>query len=99
MRRSYSALEQLPGHDDALEVGDRPAELLALLDVPLREVEGALPDPERLGSDRDPGVVEGAHRGREPGTRRTDCPRGGNAHIVEVDLTRRRALDAELLLR
>ena len=43
-------------------------------------------------------MVERAHRGEEPGAFRTDHPVGRNPDVVEVDLPRRRPLDAELLL-
>ena len=42
----------------ALEVGDRLAELLALLDVGDRRVERALRDADGLRADRRAGVVE-----------------------------------------
>ena len=41
-----------------LEVGDRPAELLALLRVRDREVEGALREPDGHRGDRDAAAVE-----------------------------------------
>ena len=43
------------------------AELLALLDVARGVVERALGDADRLRADREPGVVQGAQRGREAG--------------------------------
>ncbi len=84
---------------DALEVGDRLAELLAFLDVALGVVEGALGDAEGLGRDGDAGVVQGLHRGGEAGALGADHAVGGDADVVEVDLAGRGALDAELLLR
>ena len=75
------------------------AELLPLLGVGQRVVERALGDPDRLRGDGDPGVVEGAHRGLEPGALLTDHPIGRDPDVVEVDLAGGRALDAELLLR
>ena len=74
------------------------AELLALLGVVEREVERALGDADGLRGDGDPGVVEGLHRGLEPGALVADHPVGGDAHVVEVDLAGGAALDAELLL-
>ena len=62
------------------------------------EVERALGDADGLGGDGDPGVVEGLHRGLEAGALLADHPVGGDPHVVEVDLARRAALDAELLL-
>jgi hypothetical protein len=83
---------------DALELGDRLAELLALLDIAGGVVERALGDAQRLGGDGDPGVVEGLHRRGEAGALLADHAVGGDADVVEVDLAGRRALDAELLL-
>ena len=74
---------------DALEVGDRLAELLALLDVALGVVEGALRDAEGLGRDRDAGVVQGLHRRGEAGALLADHAVGRDANVVEVDLARR----------
>ena len=73
-------------------------ELLALLGVAEGEVEGALGDADGLRGDRDPGVVEGLHRGLEAGALVADHPVGGDPDVVEVDLAGRAALDAELLL-
>src|SRR5690606_30730606 len=44
---------------DGLEVGDGPAELLALLGVAQRLVQGGLGDAHSLGGDTHPAVVQG----------------------------------------
>ncbi|MGX1483809.1 hypothetical protein RKD45_002885 [Streptomyces griseus] len=44
-------------------------------------------------------MVQGLHRGGEAGALLADHAVGGDADVVEVDLARRGALDAELLLR
>ena len=61
----------------------------ALLGVAQRVVERALGDADRLRGDRDPGVVEGPHRGLEAGALGADHPVGGDPHVVEVDLAGR----------
>jgi len=43
-----------------------------------------------------PGVVERSHGRTESGSLGADQSVGRNAYVVEVDLSRRRALDAEL---
>ena len=47
---------------DRLEAADRPAELLALLDVREHFLERALRHPERLRRDDQPLVVEPGHQ-------------------------------------
>ena len=76
----------------------RLAELAALLDVADRHVERALGDADRLRADAEAGVVERAQRRAEAGAGLADHAVGRDAAVVEVDLTRRRALDAELAL-
>src|SRR6516225_427125 len=83
----------------ALEFRDRPAELLALPDVPERVVQGALGDAEGLRGDRDASVVQGAQRDLEAFPFLADQPGGRDRAVVEVQLPGRRALDAELVLR
>src|SRR5690606_27975461 len=82
----------------ALEVGDPLAEGLALLDVAEGEVERTLRDADRLGTDRDAGVVEGAQGVLETLTRVADQVLAGDADVVEEELPGRRSLDAHLLL-
>ncbi len=55
--------------------------------------------PSGLRADRHPGVVQGAHRGREPGAGLPDDPVGRDEAVLEVDLTGRRAVDPQLALR
>ena len=72
-----------------LEVADRLPELLALLGVAECVVERALGDADGLSGDRDPGVVERAHRGLEAGALVADHPIGRQADVVEVHLAGR----------
>ena len=73
----------------ALELGDRLAELLALLDVAERVVQRALGDADGLRGDGDAGVVQGPHRDLEAGALRADHPVAGDADVVEVELAGR----------
>src|SRR6201999_1043658 len=78
-------------------IGDRLAELLALLDICDRRIERALRDAHRLRADRRPGVVQGGERGLESGTRITDDAVRRNAAVLEVQLGGGRTLDAHLV--
>jgi hypothetical protein len=71
---------------------------LTLLDVGHGLVERALGDADGLGADRDAGVVEGAQGDLQALTASADHPVAGDAAVVEVQLTGRAALDAELAL-
>jgi hypothetical protein len=79
-----------------LEVRDRPTELPAVLDVVDRGGQRAGRDTHCLRTDGGAGVVERPHRRLETAARLPDDPVRGDGAVAEVDLTGRRALDAQL---
>src|SRR5882757_5652689 len=70
---------------DALELGNRLAELLAFAAIGDRGVDGALRQADRDRADRRPVEVEDAHAGLEGLALGTDHVLGRDAHIVEED--------------
>ena len=70
---------------DHLEVGQRLAELLALLDVVDRQVDEALGQPDRAGPQADAAVVEDLHRDVEALARLAEHVLGRDAHVLEVE--------------
>ena len=70
----------------ALVVGDRAAELLAVLGVRDRRIQCTLGDTDRLRADGGPGVVKGGQCGLEPGTGFADDAVARNTAVLEVQL-------------
>jgi hypothetical protein len=81
-----------------LEVGDRRAELLALLGVGDRLVEAALRAAQRAGADVEPAAVEAHHRDAEAFALAADAVGDRHPDLVEIDLGGRLRMPAELLL-
>ena len=81
-----------------LEIGDRRAELLALLGVIDRFVEAALGAAERAGADVEPPAVEAHHRDAEAFALAADAVGDRHPDLVEIDLRGRLRMPAELLL-
>jgi hypothetical protein len=79
---------------DPFERPDRPAELLAALDVGARGVEGHLGEPDRHGPDRDPAAVEHSKEEVEAPTLRFEKVLRWNANGVEDELTGDRGMEA-----
>ena len=82
----------------ALQIGDRLAEGLALLHVARRVVDGALGDPHRLGADGRAAAVEGVHGDGEALALVPDPVLDGHPDLVEDDLARGAAAEAHLVL-
>src|SRR5688572_7988626 len=83
---------------DALEGGDRLAELLALLGVADGGVERGLGDADGHGAGGRPRDVEGAHGDLEALPLGAEALSRGDRAVGEVQRDRRRGADAELLL-
>src|SRR6266511_1004114 len=79
-------------------LSERLAELAPLLDVPAREVQGALGDADGLGADGDAAVVERAERQREALALVAEAVGGGDAHVLADDLGGGRAAHTQLVL-
>jgi len=67
--------------------------------VPASEIEGAFGNPQRLGGDRRPGVIQDPHRELEPVILVAEPVGGRHRKILEKQLRRLRATDAQLLLK
>src|SRR5579862_4449639 len=83
---------------DHLEVADPLAELLPVPGVGDRHVERTLGDADGLGGDRRSGPIERGHRELPAVALVADPVRGRHADAVELELGRRAAADAELVL-
>eukprot|EP01137_Pigoraptor_chileana_P021862 Opistho-2@86090 len=81
-----------------LEIGDRLAELLAVLGIGDRFVEAALRAAERAGTDVEASAVEPRHRKAESVALGADEVFDGDAAILEDHLGGRRSVPAELFL-
>src|SRR5215217_2100376 len=100
LTRSFKLHAHVSEHElQALKVRECLAELLALLGIAERIVEGTLSNADGLRGDGDSGVVQGSHCRLEAGSLSADHAGLWDAYLVEVNLTGWRALDAELLLR
>ncbi len=82
----------------AWNVGERLAELLALLGVGERLLESALGDADRLGRDADAAAVERRHGDLEALAVLAQALAGRDAHVVESQLGGAGGVDAELEL-
>jgi len=71
---------------DPLELGDRLAELLALLRVRDRVVERSLGDAQRLRRDSGARTVQHLHRDPEPLAFLAEAVRGRYHHLVQLQL-------------
>src|SRR5436305_14645532 len=81
---------------DRLEVGEMGAELLALLRVGQRLLEGPLGDADRLGGDADAAAVEGGHGDLEAVSLLAETVAGRDAQVLEGQLGGARGVDAQL---
>jgi hypothetical protein len=71
---------------NGLEARYRLAELLVVLGVANRGLQGALGHADRLGADRGTSVVEGLERGLQPGAGFSDDPVAGDVAVLEIQL-------------
>src|SRR5262249_59920628 len=83
---------------ETLKGGDRLAELLALLRVGHRRVEGCLADTHRLGTHGGARAVEGAKRDLEALPFLAQAGLHGNLAVAEMERDGRSAADAHLPL-
>ena len=82
----------------ACRCADGRAELLALLRVGERPLEGALGDPQGLGGYADAAAVQGLHGDLEPLSLLPQQVRARNAHVVKGEGSRGTASDPHLVL-
>src|SRR5690606_41188453 len=83
---------------DPLELRDRLAELLALLDIAHRGVERTLGNTYHLGADTDPALVEGLDRDLVALSHRTQHIGRRHPAVLQDQLDGARRPDPELLL-
>ena len=81
----------------AWKLGERLAELLALVQVAARRVERALRGADRAGRDVDAPAVQPLHRDAEALAFAAQQVLGRHAHVVEVDGARGLAVPAHLV--
>ena len=82
-RRGDLAFRSSKREAHAVEVGDRPSELLALLRVRARDGDGGSRDSHRLRGDSDASAVERGQREREALPHLTDHSVSADAHAIE----------------